>query len=153
MAPEERLTELGIVLPDAPAVMGAYVPVTVRKGFAFVAGHPPMRDGKIVYQGHVGEAVSLDDGYQAARLCTLNALSSLKAALGNLDRVDAILSLRGFVSCGAGFADQPSVVDGASDLLVEIFGDAGRHARAAVGAPALPSDISVEIEMVIALSD
>lgn len=152
MGPEDRLAELGLELPGAPAAMGAYVPVTLRGGFAFVAGHPPMRDGRIVYQGRVGEAIDIEAGYEAARLCVLNALASLKAALGDdLERVEAILSLRGFVNCGPGFTDQPKVVDGASDLLVHVFGVEGRHARAAVGAAALPSDISVEVELVAAV--
>lgn len=152
MAAEDKLAELGLELPAAPAAMGAYVPVTLRNGFAFVAGHPPMRDGQILYQGRVGEAIGVQDGYQAARLCVLNALASLKEALGgDLDRVEAVLSLRGFVNCGPDFTDHPKVIDGASDLLVHVFGDDGRHARAAVGAPALPSNIAVEVELVAAV--
>lgn len=152
MAAEEKLAELGLELPSAPAAMGAYVPVTLHGGLAFVAGHAPMRGGKILYQGRVGESIGVDDGYNAARLCALNALASLKSALDDdLDRVEAILSVRGFVNCGPDFTQQPKVIDGASDLLVHVFGVEGRHARAAIGAPALPSDIAVEVEMVAAV--
>ena len=151
MTPEEKLAELGFTLELPAAPMGSYVPVVVHGDLAFVSGHPPMSGGEIRYRGRVGEQISVDDGYDAARLCALNCLGALKAEIGELARVERIVKLLAFVQCGPDFGDQPRVVNGASDLLAAVFGDAGRHARAAVGAPALPSGISVEVEMVAAL--
>lgn len=151
MTPEEKLSELGLELVIPAAPMGAYVPVVVHGDTAYVSGHPPMRDGEILYRGRVGEQLSVDDGYEAARLCALNCLGALKAEIGELSRVERILKVLAFVQCGPDFGDQPRVVNGASDLLAAVFGPDGRHARAAVGAPALPAGIAVEVEMVVAL--
>lgn len=152
MTPEERLTSLGFKLETPTAPMGSYVPVVMVGNLAFVSGHPPASGGVIRYQGRVGDAVSVEDGYEAARLCALNCLGALKAEVGELSRVERIVKTLGFVNCDRGFGDQPKVVNGASDLLVEVFGERGLHARAAVGVHALPADISVEVELIASVS-
>ena len=150
---EARLKELGIELPKAPAPAGNYVPfVTVGK-LVFAAGQVPVWNGEVRYKGRLGDGLSLDDGYQAARLCGLNLIAQAKAAAGgDLDRVKRVVKLGGFVSCTADFTDQPKVVNGASDLMAEVFGEAGKHARFAVGAPNLPLGVAVEIDGIFELS-
>jgi enamine deaminase RidA (YjgF/YER057c/UK114 family) len=146
---ESRLAELGIVLPTAAAPAANYVPFAISGSLLYVSGQLPFKDGKLTYVGHVGGNLSVDDGYQAARLCGINIIAQIKAAVGDLDRVRRIVRLGGFVSCTPDFTDQPKVVNGASDLFVEVFGDAGRHARAAVGSPSLPRGVAVEVEAVV----
>ncbi|GIU99841.1 MAG: hypothetical protein KatS3mg014_1457 [Actinomycetota bacterium] len=143
---EERLAELGIELPPAPAPVAAYVPVRLAPGLAFVAGQIP--DGGKLYPGHLGAEVTVEQGREAARRCALQALSALRAALGSLDRVEGILKVDVFVASAPGFTEQPQVANGASDVLVEIFGEAGQHARAAVGVAELPLGASVEVALV-----
>ncbi len=147
---EERLKERGIVLPEAAAPSFNYVPVTVHRGVAYVAGQLPKVDGDIRVRGKVGATVSLETARGEARLCILQALAWLKQALGSLDRIERILKVNGSVASAPGFNDQPKVLDSASDLLVEVFGEAGRHARAAVGVAELPRDAAVEIELIVA---
>ena len=154
MGAEARLKELGIDLPPAPAATANYVPFVREGALLFVAGQGPMTaDGKIVYAGRVGTDVSEEDGYLAARLCAVNCLAHIKAALGSLDNVKQVVSLRGFVACAADFHDQPKIINGASDLMVEVFGDAGRHARTAIGANALPFNIAAEVDMIVAVKE
>jgi enamine deaminase RidA (YjgF/YER057c/UK114 family) len=150
---EERLSERGIALPEAASPSFNYVPVTVHHGVAYVSGQLPKVGGEIRVQGKVGAGVSLETARGEARLCILQALACLKQALGSLDRIERILKVTGYVASAAGFNDQPKVLDAASDLLVEIFGEAGRHARAAVGVAELPRDAAVEIELVVACRD
>lgn len=150
MTIETKLQELGIELPQAAAPVASYVPVVVHGGFAHVSGQLPFIDGKLV-TGRLGEDVSLEDGADAARACGLMILAQLKAALGSLDRVEQIVKLGGFVNSVGDFTDQPKVVNGASDLMVQVFGDAGKHARAAVGVPALPLGAAVEVDAVVAV--
>lgn len=152
MSVEDRLRDLGLTLPRAASPMGSYVPATQWGVFVFVAGHPPAIDGEIKYRGRVGADLSVEEGYDAARLCALNGLSSAAALLGSLNRVERVLSVRGFVNSGPEFTQHPDVINGASDLLVKIFADAGKHARAAVGAPSLPASISVEVELVLGIA-
>ena len=147
MSAEARLTELGIELPTPFAPAGAYVPVVVAGGMAYVSGQGPIGDGRGI-TGKVGADVDLATAREAARLCGLQILAALRAELGSLDRVTRVVKVLGMVNCAPGFNDTPSVVDGCSELLVEVFGDAGRHARSAVGMAELPFDISVEIELV-----
>jgi enamine deaminase RidA (YjgF/YER057c/UK114 family) len=142
---EERLAELGIELPPAPAALASYVPVRVAGDLAFVAGQVPLRDGELLSSGRVGAEVTLEQGQEAARRCALQALAALRDSLGSLDRVAEIVKLDVFVASAPGFVDQPKVANGASDLLVEIFGERGRHARAAVGVSELPLGASVEV--------
>ena len=152
MTPEERLVELKLE-PHAFAVpeTSPLRAVIVDGATAFVSGQPPARDGKIQFFGQVGEAVSVEDGYLAAQLCALNILGALKQELGELARIDRIIKVVGFVSCAPGFTQHSKVINGASDLLVDVFGESGRHARSAIGVPALPGGMAVEVEAVVAL--
>jgi enamine deaminase RidA (YjgF/YER057c/UK114 family) len=144
---ERRLAEAGIILPDAPAPAANYVPAQMGAGLLFVAGQVPMRDGKIAYVGKLGGGVSLEDGQAAARLCAVNILAQAKKALGgDLSRIKQTLKVQGFVNCTPDFGEHPKVINGASDLLVEALGDAGKHARFALGAPSLPFDATVEVD-------
>jgi enamine deaminase RidA (YjgF/YER057c/UK114 family) len=148
-AVEERLAKLGMQLPSPPPPIANFVGAVRAGDLVFVSGHGPYRNGKYRYLGKVDSEVSVDDAYAAARLTVLNALASAKAEIGSLHRVMRIVKLLGMVNSDAGFKRQPEVINGASDLLVELFGDSGRHARSAVGMAAPPGGISVEIEMVI----
>ncbi|HEX7951544.1 MAG TPA: RidA family protein [Burkholderiales bacterium] len=146
----KKLAELGIELPVAPAPAFQYVPVTVHERLAFVSGQLPRR-GDAIITGKVGSDVDLEQGRDAARLCILQGLACLNHALGSLDKVDRILKITGFVASAPGFNQQPKVVDAASELLVQVFGDMGRHARSAVGVAELPRNAAVEIELIVAL--
>jgi enamine deaminase RidA (YjgF/YER057c/UK114 family) len=146
---EERLAELGIILPPAPQPVASYIPVKVVGDLAWVAGQIPMQDGAVTVAGKVGGEVTIDDANAGARRCALQALSALRAALGTLDRVKGIVKLDVFVASATGFTDHPKVANGASDLLVEVFGDEGRHARAAVGVPELPLGAAVEVALLV----
>ncbi len=145
---EERLAELGLELPAAPAPLASYVPVRVSGGQAFVAGQVPLEDGRVLSTGKLGADVSIEQGQEAAKRCALQALAALRTALGSLDRVRGIVRLDVFVASAPGFTDLPKVANGASDLLVEIFGEEGRHARATVGVAELPLGASVEVALV-----
>jgi enamine deaminase RidA (YjgF/YER057c/UK114 family) len=145
----KRLQELGIVLPTPVQPVANYVPYRWSGSLLFIAGQIPLQDGQLPYLGKVGVGLSIEQGQAAARLCAINILAQVNAALnGNLDRVNACLKLGGFVNCAADFSDQPTVVNGASDLMVDVFGDKGRHARAAVGSNALPRNVAVEIDAI-----
>jgi enamine deaminase RidA (YjgF/YER057c/UK114 family) len=145
----KRLQELGIVLPTPVQPVANYVPYRWSGSLLFIAGQIPLQDGQLPYLGKVGVDLSIEQGQAAARLCAINILAQVNAALnGNLDRVNACLKLGGFVNCAADFSDQPTVVNGASDLMVDVFGDKGRHARAAVGSNALPRNVAVEIDAI-----
>ena len=150
MSIENRLAELGIVLPAAAAPVAAYVPVVVTGNLAHVSGQLPFVDGQLV-TGRLGEDVSLERGAAAARACGLMILAQLRAALGSLDRVERIVKLGAFVNSAATFTDQPKVANGASELMAEVFGDAGKHARSAVGVPVLPLGAAVEVDAIVAL--
>lgn len=151
MSIEARLQELGIVLPEAAAPVASYVPVVVQGGFAHVSGQLPFIDGELV-TGRLGEDISVGAGTAAARACGLMILAQLKAA-GVLEKVERVVKLGGFVSSTAEFTDQPKVINGASDLMLDVFGEIGKHARAAVGVPALPLGAAVEVDAIIALAD
>jgi enamine deaminase RidA (YjgF/YER057c/UK114 family) len=142
---EERLAELGIELPPAPAPVASYVPVAVAGDLAFVAGQVPIEDGQVTLTGRLGDEVGIEQGQAAARRCALQAVSALRDALGSLDRVAQIPQVTVYVASVPGFTDQPRVANGASDVLVEIFGEAGKHARAAVGVVELPLGAPVEV--------
>lgn len=152
MSVQDRLEELGIELPPAARPVASYVPVTQGNGLAFVAGQVPIEDGKLLATGRVGESVSLEQAQELARRCALQALAALNDELGSLDRVRRILKVTVWVAAGEGFFDQPKVANGASDVLVEVFGEAGRHARAAVSAPSLPLGAPVEVEVIADIS-
>lgn len=147
--PEARLKALGLELPPAPKPIAAYVPSVRTGNLVFLAGQGPMAGGKPTVTGKVGAELTEEEGYKAARATTLVLLSVLRAEIGSLDRVRRIVKVVGWVNSAPGFTRQPWVINGASDLLVEIFGDAGRHARSSVAANELPLNIPVEIEMVV----
>jgi enamine deaminase RidA (YjgF/YER057c/UK114 family) len=149
---EARLRELKIELPKAAAPAANYVPYTISGRLLFVAGQIPILNGQIKYVGTLGADLSIEDGQAAARLCALNLIAQAKAACGgNLDKVGRVLKLVGYVQCATGFKDQPKVINGASDLMVQVFGDLGRHARAAVGTNALPLGVATEVEGIFEL--
>lgn len=151
---EQRLTQLGVQLPGPGAPGGNYVPFVQVGVLLYMAGQVCRSEGKMAYVGKVGRDLSVEDGQKAARLCALNLLAQLKVACnGDLDRVERCVRLGGFVNCGPDFLEQPKVVNGASDLMVEVFGEAGKHARTAVGVAALPMDSAVEVEAVFQLRD
>ena len=146
---ETRLSELGVTLPPAPMPVANYVPYVRTGNLVFLAGQIPIAGGDIVHRGACGAELTAEEGAAAARLCALNIIAQVRAACeGDLDRVVRCIKLGGFVNCGAGFNEQPKVVNGASDLMVAVFGDAGRHARFAVGASSLPLGASVEVDAV-----
>src|SRR6187431_3816336 len=144
---EKKLAELGIVLPQPVAPVANYVPFVRTGNFMVVSGQLCLdAAGKLVAKGQLGGAVSIEDGQKAARACAINLLAHLKAALGDLDKVTRVVRLGGFINSAAGFVDGPKVMNGASDLMVEVFGEKGRHARSTVGVAALPADAAVEVE-------
>jgi enamine deaminase RidA (YjgF/YER057c/UK114 family) len=143
---EEKIASLGITLPVPPEPAGSYVPVVVSSNLAFVAGQIPMEGMQVKFRGKVD---SILIGQEAARLCTINALAQLRSYLGSLDKIKRVVKVTGFVNCDASFTDHPKVINGASDMLVEIFGEKGKHARSAVGISSLPFDSTVEIEFIV----
>jgi enamine deaminase RidA (YjgF/YER057c/UK114 family) len=152
MGIEERLKQLGLELPSSAKPMANYVPAVRTGNLVFLSGHGPLEKDRLV-TGKVGSDLTVEEGYQAARLTAIGLLGSLKALIGDLERVRRIVKLLGMVNCDPTFMEQPQVVNGASDLLVEVFGDRGRHARSAVGMNALPVNIAVEIEMIVEVED
>ena len=150
MSIDARLDELGIVLPETSPPLASYVPVMVHGDLAFVSGQLPFIDGDVV-TGTLGKDVELDRAIASARACGLMILAQLRTAIGSLDRVERIVKLGGFVASTSDFTDQHKVVNGASDLMFDVFGEKGRHARAAVGVPSLPVGAAVEVDAVIAI--
>lgn len=149
MSAEGQLTALGLTLPPAPKPVASYVPAVRSGNLVFLSGILPMKDGKPAWTGKLGRDLTVDQGMEAARVACLNALAVIRAELGSLDAVTRIVRLSGHVASAEGFTQQPAVVNGASDLLVSIFGDAGRHARLALGAQELPLGAAVELELII----
>ncbi|WP_404479758.1 RidA family protein [Novosphingobium sp. BL-52-GroH] len=147
---DARLAELGLTLPAAAAPVAAYVPVVVAGGIAHVSGQLPFVEGQLV-TGRLGEDVSLEAGTEAAQACAVMILAQLKAALGSLDRVERIVKLGVFINSAGTFTDQPKVANGASELMVAVFGEAGKHARSAVGVPVLPLGAAVEVDAIVAV--
>jgi enamine deaminase RidA (YjgF/YER057c/UK114 family) len=146
---EERLAELGIDLPEPPAAAGNYLPWRISGNQLFLSGVLPVRDGVMTHTGKAGAEQSIESAQEAARNCVITALANIKAALGSLDRVKQVLLVNGFVNGVEGFSQSPQVINGASDLLVEVFGDTGRHARAAVSVSGLPLDVTVELQITL----
>ena len=152
MDAEKKLAELGLELPPIPTPVANYVPAVRVGSLLFLSGHGPglFKDGQVQFiQGKVGGELTVEQGYEAARQVMLNLLQTLKQELGDLDRVKRVVKLLGFVNCAEDFQQQPQVINGASDLLVELYGERGRHARSAVGMYQLPFNIAVEIEMIV----
>lgn len=149
---EERLSELGLTLPDVVPPVAAYQPTARSGNLVFTAGQLPARDGEMIATGKLGGAVSDEQGYECARQCALNGLAAIKAEVGSLDRVVRVVKVVAFVASTPDFTGQPQVANGASELLGEVFGDAGKHARSAVGVPVLPLDVPVEVELTVEVS-
>lgn len=153
MNPEARLAELGLKLPAAPTAGGNYLP-TVRTGnLLYCAGTVCVAEGKVTHTGQVGAEQTVQTGYEAAQVCALNTLANIKTAAGSLDRVSKFVYVGGYVNAISGFSESPAVINGASDLFVAAFGDAGKHARAAIAVPGLPRNATVEIQVVVELKE
>jgi enamine deaminase RidA (YjgF/YER057c/UK114 family) len=152
MSIDNRLAELGITLPQAPAPVAAYVPAVEQGGLLHISGQVSFAEDGNLILGRLGEDMNLERGMEAARRCGIMLLAQMKAALGSLDRVERIVKLGAFVNSAEDFTDQPKVANGASDLMVEVLGDAGRHARSAVGVPVLPLGAAVEVDAIVALA-
>lgn len=150
---EAKLKEMGIVLPPAVKPVANYVPAVRTGNLVFLSGHGPFKEDGSLITGKVGSDLTTEQGYEAARRIAIGLLGSLKAEIGDLDKVQRVVKLLGLVRCTPEFPDPPKVINGASDLLVEVFGDKGKHARSAVGTNALPLNIAVEIEMIVEVED
>jgi enamine deaminase RidA (YjgF/YER057c/UK114 family) len=148
MSPEEKLRELGIVLPEAPAPLGSYVPIVKTGNLLFLSGILPLINRKLQRHGCVGKDISLDEARDDAKTATINALSILKSHVGSLDKVKQCVRITGYVASGSHFTEQPKVLNASSDLLFEIFGEIGRHARSAIGVNILPLNATVEIDFI-----
>jgi enamine deaminase RidA (YjgF/YER057c/UK114 family) len=146
---EDKLSQLGLTLPPPPQPAGNYLPCRASGKVLYLAGVLPLRDGALTHRGAVGREQTVAAAREAARVCTLNALAAIKGVLGSLDRVGQFLLLTGYVQGAEGFSDSPAVINGASDLLVEVFGEAGRHARAAVSVNGLPGNATVELQITL----
>jgi len=153
MQAEARLKEMGIKLPSAVTPVANYVPAVRTGSLVFLSGHGPFKEDGSLITGKVGSELTEEQGYEAARRVAVGLLGSLKAEIGDLEKVKRVVKLLGLVNCTSDFTDQPKVINGASDLLVEVFGARGKHARSAVGMNALPMNIAVEIEMIVEVSD
>ena len=149
MSFDAKVVELGITLPPAPKPVAAYIPAVRAGELLFLSGTGPFKDGQIAFTGKLGKDLTVEQGYEAARLTLLNALAMVHQELGTLDRVVRIVRLTGHVASAEGFTQQPAVINGASDLLVQIFGEAGRHARLALGAAELPLNMAIELELIL----
>jgi enamine deaminase RidA (YjgF/YER057c/UK114 family) len=146
---ESKLSELKLSLPDAPKPVAAYIPAKQTGNLVFTAGQLPMVNGELISKGLLGQDVEIDEANKAARICTVNALAAIKGVIGDLDRIKQIVRVVGYVASVPTFTQQPAVVNGASELLLEIFGENGKHARSAVGMAVLPLNASVEIELTV----
>ena len=145
----QRLSQLGIKLPNTAVPAGSYVPYVLEKNLLWISGQVPFWNGKVKYRGKVGSEVSLDDAIMAARLCGLNILAQIKTALGDLNRVEQMIKLSGFVNSSSDFTDHPIVINGASDLMVDVFGELGRHTRVTIGASSLPLNSTTEVDALL----
>ncbi len=153
MRVEQELARLGLKLPEPMPPVANYIGAVRVGSLLFVSGHGPRMDGKLMFQGKVGRDLTVEQGYEAARLVMLNCLGTIKREIGDLDKVERIVKLLGFVNAPEGFRESPKVINGASDLLVQLYGEKGRHARSAIGVAALPMEIAVEIEMIAQLKE
>ena len=149
---EEKLQSLNISLPTPPKPAGSYIPVVVSKSWAFVSGQIPIKDGKVAFIGKVPTSQSIENAQKAAKLCAINALAQLKAELGDLDRIQKIIKVSGFVNSEQDFSEHPKVINAASDFLYDVFGEKGKHSRIAIGVNSLPLDSTVELDMIVEIS-
>ena len=149
---DENIKKLGLTIPNPPDAVANYIPYKIADKILYISGQAPLKDGNVIYKGKVGDNISMEEGIKAAELCCINIIAALKKSINNdWDQLDTFINLGGFVNCKEDFVDQPKIINGASDLLVSIFGEQGRHTRFAVGANSLPLDISVEIDAIIKL--
>ena len=149
---DENIKNLGLNIPDLPKALANYVPYKIIGKTIYISGQAPVENGELVYKGKVGSDISIEEGIEAAKLCVINIIAALKTGLeGDWDKLDSFVKLTGFVNCQDNFTDQPKIINGASDMLVKIFGDQGRHTRVAVGSNALPLGIAVEIDAIAQL--
>jgi enamine deaminase RidA (YjgF/YER057c/UK114 family) len=149
---DENIKNLGLNIPELPKALANYVPFKIVGKTMYISGQAPVRNGEMIYKGKVGSDITIEEGIEAAKLCVINIIAAVKTGLeGDWNKLDSFVKLTGFVNCQDSFTDQPKIINGASDMLVEIFGDQGRHARVAVGSNALPLGISVEIDAIIQL--
>lgn len=146
---EDKLKQLNITLPIPPKPAGSYIPVVISGNLAFVSGQIPMQDGKVLYTGKVPSERSVEEAQSAAKMCAINLLAQLKSNLGSLDKITKIIRVSGFVNCTPEFSEQPKIINAASDLFFEIFGEKGKHSRIAVGVSSLPLNSTVEIDMIV----
>lgn len=153
MSVNEKLKELGIEIPPAPKPLASYIPSVKVGSLVYTAGQVPVKNGELQFKGKVGKNISLEEAVKAAKLCAVNCLSAVKSAIGDLDKIDRIVKVTVFVASDDGFNDQPKVANGASDFLVEVFGENGMHVRSAVGVSELPLGAPVEIEMIVQVTD
>lgn len=148
---EDRIKEMGIKVPEPPEPVGSYIPARRAGNLVFCSGQGPKKGDEFVHLGKVGSDLTVEEGYEAARVSALNCLAEIKSEIGSLNKIDKIVKVRGFVSSAPGFDRQPAVVNGASELLIEIFGENGKHARAALGTSELPGNIPIEVEMIASI--
>ncbi len=146
---EHKIKELGLILPEAPKPVAEYIPAKKIGNLVFTSGQGPIKDGKFIYVGKIGGGVSLKEGYESAKICAINCLAAIKSVIGSLDKIDEIIKVKGYVNSTSDFYRQPEVVNGASELIVKIFGEKGKHARSALGTSVLPGNIPVELEMIV----
>lgn len=150
---EKKLEEMGLELPAAPKPVAAYIPAIQSGNMVFTSGQIPFLNGELKFKGKLGKEVSIEEGYEAAKLCALNCLSVIKAVIGDLDRIEQVVKVNGFVNSVPEFSDQPKVINGASELFGNLFGEAGRHARAAVGSINLPMNATCEVEVIVRVKE
>ena len=149
---EENIKNLGLNIPDLPKALANYVPYKIVGKTMYISGQAPVKNGEIIYKGKVGADITVKDGIEAAKLCVINIIAGVKTGIeGDWDKLDSFVKLTGYVNCQNNFTDQPKIINGASDLLVDIFGEQGRHSRVAVGSNALPLGIAVEIDAIVQL--
>ncbi|MDC0057948.1 RidA family protein [Pelagibacteraceae bacterium] len=149
---EENIKNLGLNIPDLPKALANYVPYKIISKTMYISGQAPVQNGELIYKGKVGSDITVEDGIEAAKLCVANIIAAVKTGLeGDWSKLDSFVKLTGYVNCLDNFTDQPKIINGASDMLVEIFGDHGRHTRVAVGSNALPLGIAVEIDAIVQL--
>ena len=149
MTVEEKLQSMGITIPETPKPVAAYVPALRVNNLVFSSGQIPVVKGELKFKGKLGAEISKEQGYEAAKICALNGLSSIKSLIGNLDLIEQVVKVVGFVASANGFTEQPAVINGASEFLLAVFGERGKHARSAVGVAELPLGVPVEVEMVV----
>ena len=149
MSVEQRIEGLGLTVPDPPAPVASYVPAVHVENMVYTSGQIPFVRGELKYKGKIGGELTREDGYEAAKICTLNCLSVIKGEIGSLDRIERVVRLTGYISSAPGFNYQHEVMNGASDLIGSVFMEKGKHSRVAVGVPELPVDAAVEVEMIV----